>query len=86
VTRARALVESIDADITAAVHALRDALASQLVDGNAVDTALCSFETFTVIALRVMRNSNPSKIREAAQFVEIKARMDGVPVVARRVA
>lgn len=83
-TRARSQVDEIDADITAAVQVLRDALAPRIVDGNDIDTALCGFETFAVIALRVMRNSNPSKIREAAQFVEIKARMDGVPVVERR--
>jgi hypothetical protein len=84
VTRARSLVAEIDADITAAVQVLRDAVAPQIVDGNDIDHALCGFETFVVIALHVMRHSNPSKIREAAQIVEIRARMDGVPVIERR--
>ena len=64
-----------------AVHLalLRDVLNPQ--DGTEVDTALCSVETFCAVALRVMAKTNPSKIRDCARTVEIKARMDGTPVV-----
>ena len=46
-----------------------------------VDTALCTVETFCAVALRVMAKINPSKVRDCARTVEIKARMDGTPVV-----
>ena len=64
-----------------AVHLalLRDVLNHQ--DGTEVDTALCSVETFCAVALRVMAKTNPSKVRDCARTVEIKARMDGTPVV-----
>lgn len=64
-----------------AVHLalLRETL--QPEDGTAVDTALCTVETFCEVALRVMAKTNPSKIRDCARTVEIKARMDGTPVV-----
>lgn len=64
-----------------AVHLalLRDVLNPQ--DGTEVDTALCSVETFCDVALRVMAKTNPSKVRDCARTVEIKARMDGTPVV-----
>lgn len=64
-----------------AVHLalLRDVLNPQ--DGTEVDTALCSVETFCAVALRVMAKTNQSKVRDCARTVEIKARMDGTPVV-----
>ncbi len=80
-TRARSNVEEIDRDLAAAIQVLRLALSAQIEDGNEVDTALCSVETFGAVALRVMRHTNPSKVREAAQVIEMKARMDGIPVV-----
>ena len=75
----RSDVTEIDDDITEAVQVLRNAL--QPVDGSEVDTALCSVETFIVIALRVFAKTNPSKLRSETRTVEIKARMDGIPVV-----
>ncbi len=72
-------IAEIDAEITEAVRVLRDALAP--VDGSEVDTALCSVETFIVIALRVFAKTNPSKLRSETRTVEIKARLDGIPVV-----
>ncbi len=78
-TRARSDVAEIDAEITDAIQALREALSP--VDGSAEDTALCSVETFVVIALRVFSKTNPSKLRSEARTVEIKARLDGIPVV-----
>ncbi len=51
------------------------------IDGSPEDIALCSIETFVAIALRVMKRTNPSKIRDAARTVEIQARLDGRPVL-----
>lgn len=78
-TRARTDVEAMDTDITAAFKVVRQALAA--ADGSREDIALASLETFVVIALRVMRKTNPSKIRSEAMTVEIKARIDGIPVM-----
>lgn len=39
--------------------------------------ALVGLETFVAIALRVMEQTNPSKLREVMRLVEIQARMDG---------
>lgn len=78
-TRARSDVAEIDADITEAITTLREAL--QPMEGSAEDTALCSVETFIVIALRVFAKTNPSKLRSETRTVEIKARLDGIPVV-----
>ncbi len=77
-TRARSDMDETEAELTASLKVLREALAP--VDGSDLDTALCGVETFAVIALRVMRKTNPSKVRDAARTVEIKARMDGIPV------
>lgn len=75
----RSDVAEIDADITEAITVLREAL--QPMEGSAEDTALCSVETFIVIALRVFAKTNPSKLRSETRTVEIKARIDGIPVV-----
>ena len=58
---------------------VRDAM--QPVDGSPEDTALCSVETFCAVALRVMKKSNPSKIKSEARTVELYARLEGIPVV-----
>ena len=75
----RSDVAQLDADITAELKVLRDAL--DPVDGSEIDTALCSVETFVVVALRVFAKTNPSKLRSEARTVEIKARLDGTPVL-----
>lgn len=75
----RSDVAEIDADITEAITVLREAL--QPMEGSAEDTALCSVETFIVVALRVFAKTNPSKLRSETRTVEIKARIDGIPVV-----
>lgn len=78
-TRARTDVAEITADLAAALRVLRDAL--QPVDGTPADEALCEVETFCAVAVRLMAKSNPSKVRDVARVVEIKARLDGIPVV-----
>lgn len=69
----------VERDLAAALKVLRDAL--DPTDGTPVDVALCDVETFAAVALGVMRKTNPSKVRDVARVYEIKARMDGVPVV-----
>jgi hypothetical protein len=60
---------------------LRERLeAADLLDAT-TDYALCSVETYCAVALRVMKKTNPSKIRDCARTVEIKARMDGIEIV-----
>lgn len=50
-------------------------------DGSPLDEAFYTLKSFADVAIRVMRKTNPSKIRSEARTVEIKARIDGVPVV-----
>lgn len=70
----------IEADLSHALRVIRTAL--DPVDGTDIDTALCEVETFCTIAIKVFRQTNPSKVRDCARIVEIKARMDGIPVIA----
>jgi len=76
--RNRADLANTPADVGADLKALRAALAP--TDGSPEDLALSRLETFAAVAVRVMLKTNPSKIRDAARTVEIKARLDGVPV------
>jgi hypothetical protein len=69
----------VDRDITAAVKTLRERL--YFPDGSEQELALCAIETFIAIALKVMVKTNPSKVRDCARTIEIKARMDGVPIM-----
>jgi hypothetical protein len=60
---------------------LRERLeAADLLDAT-TDYALCSVETYCAVSLRVLKKTNPSKIRDCARTVEIKARMDGIEIV-----
>jgi hypothetical protein len=72
-------IASIDADLSAALKVMRDKL--YIPDGSDQDIAMCEIETFCVVALKVMRRTNPSILRDCARTVEIKARLDGIPVV-----
>ncbi|WP_119154184.1 hypothetical protein [Caldimonas tepidiphila] len=76
--RARTDLASTEADVAADLKAIRAALAP--ADKSPEDLALCRLETFAAVAVRVMQKTNPSKIRDCARTVEIKARIDGVPV------
>ena len=69
----------VEADITDCLRVIRNCM--QPDDDTREDSALCALECFVDIALRVMKVTNPSKIRSVAMTVEIKARMDGKPVV-----
>lgn len=72
-------MDEIDRGMTDNLRILREAL--QPEDGTDVDTALCTLETFVALSIRVMRKTNPSKVRSEARTLEIKARMDGIPVL-----
>ena len=72
-------MSATEREILEHLRVLRETL--QPEDGTAEDTALCSLETFVNVALRVMKRANPSVVRDCARTVEIKARLDGIPVL-----
>lgn len=72
-------MDQVEAELTEHLKVIRDAL--KPVDDTAEDYSLCAVETFAAVALRVMRASNPSKVRDCARTVEIKARLDGLPIL-----
>lgn len=72
-------IAEIEGEMEAALKIVRDAL--QPVDGSEADTALCGVETFVAIALQVYAKTNPSKLRSETRTFEIRARLDGIPVV-----
>ena len=76
---ARTNTDEIELDLIEQLRIVRDAMDPQ--DDTREDWALCGIETFCAIALLVFAKTNPSKIRAAAVQVEIKARMDGKPVL-----
>jgi hypothetical protein len=73
--RARADVSEITADLVAALQDIRQYIPPE------GDDSLAHIETFCAVALRVLRKTNPSKIRDAAMAEEIKARIDGREVI-----
>ena len=76
---ARTDMNETEREMVAALKIIREAL--KPVDDTDEDTALCVLECFVAVALRVMKKTNPSKVRDCARTVEIQARMDGKPVV-----
>ena len=72
-------MDEIDRDLGMALRLIRDRL--YVPDGSEQDTALCEVETFCAIAIRVMRKTNPSKLRSETRTVELQARLDGIPVL-----
>lgn len=73
--RARTDITQIEEDLSAAVQMFRPLC--QRVD----ETAWATIETFLAISLRVMKKTNPSKIRDAARTEEIAARLHGREVI-----
>jgi len=72
-------VSAIEHDVSEALRTVRQALGA--ADGTAEDHALCAVETFAAIAMHVLKRTPPQLIRHAAQVIEIRARMDGIPVL-----
>ncbi len=73
--RAKSDVGEITADLVAALRDIRQYIPPEGED------SLAHVETFCAIALRVLRKTNPSKLRDAAMAEEIKARIDGREVI-----
>ncbi len=76
--RAKADVGEISADLVDALATIRGMI--DLAEPK-TEAAWAQIETFCAIALRVMRKTNPSKLRDAAMAEEIKARIDGREVM-----
>lgn len=72
------MTESIENDLATAANVVRQALPPASPE---VENALAEIETFCAIALRVMRKTNPSKLRDAARTVEVEAYLKGREVV-----
>lgn len=68
--RAKSDVDLIAADLVQAIQDIRQYIPPEGED------SLAHVETFCAIALRVMRKTNPSKLRDAAMAEEIKARIE----------
>ena len=77
--RNRADLAETERELDANLRAIRAALAP--ADGSPEDAALSGVETFCALAMRVLKKTNPSKIRSEAVTLEIKCRADGIPVV-----
>lgn len=48
--------------------------------GTEADDALTALESFVATAIRLMRKTNPSKVRDEARTTEIQARLGGAQV------
>ncbi len=73
--RARSDISAMQADLVTALAEVRGLITAEH------EVAWAHIETFCAIALRVLRKTNPSKLRDAAMAEEIKARIDGREVI-----
>lgn len=80
--RARAELDGIVADLMTSIGWIRDeiGIGTQVVDPR-TEEHMAHIETFCAIAIRVLRKTNPSKIRDAAMAEEIAARLQGREVI-----
>lgn len=80
--RARAELEGIVADLMTSIGWIRDeiGIGDRVVDPR-TEEHMAHIETFCAIAIRVLRKTNPSKIRDAAMAEEIAARLHGREVI-----
>lgn len=76
-------LDSIVRDLNAAFADLRAEVTRDYAEGISVraEHAIAHLETFAAISVRIMRSTNPSKIRDAARTEEIKARVAGREVL-----
>ena len=72
-------LDAIAEDLNAAFRDVRAEVTADFTVGISAraERALAHLETFSAIALRIMRNTNPSKIKDAAMVEEIRARING---------
>lgn len=82
-TRAQIDMVPIVADLKADFAALREATTQgyTVPITEAAEHAIARLETFCAIATRIMRDTNPSRVREAARTEEIRARIHGRDVL-----
>lgn len=73
----RSNMAGVEAQLDKHLRALRRAA----ITNKKLDHSMAAVETFCAVALRVMKRAEPEDVRDAALTVEIKARMDGVPVI-----
>lgn len=72
-------VSAIEHDLVNAMRTVREGLAA--AEGTPEDHAMASLETFAAIALHVLKRSPPALILNAALVIEIRAHLDGIPVL-----
>ena len=72
-------LDAIAEDLNAAFRDVRAEVTADFTAGISAraELALAHLETFSAIALRIMRSTNPSKIKDAAMVEEIRARING---------
>lgn len=78
-TQHRAAIEAIERQLEEHLTLLLAEL--DPVDGSPADTAIHTVKSFVEVAVRLMKRSSPAQVAEAARFVEIRARLAGVPVI-----
>ncbi len=80
--RARAELDGIVADLMTSIGWIRDeiGIGDRVVDPR-TEEHMAHIETFCAIAIRVLRKTIPSKIRDAAMAEEISARLQGREVI-----
>lgn len=72
-------ISAIEADMVDALRTLRNALDPE--EDSPEDHAMCAAETFVAVALLALKKTPAAIIRNAAQVIEIRAHMDGIPVI-----
>jgi hypothetical protein len=76
-------LDEIVHDLKSAFEVIRSELTAGYTRGISEqgEHALAHLETFAAISIRVMRQTNPSKLRDAARTEEIAARVQGREVL-----
>ena len=76
-------VEAIARQVQESVNTLHETFA--FADGSQAEYAMAGIESFIGVALAVLKRTPPNVIRDAAMTVEIRARLDGKPVLVEEV-
>jgi hypothetical protein len=71
---------TMEQDLIQAIMFFRNRLASSLKANPEAEQNWALIETYAAVSMRVLKQANPSKIRDAAQLEEIKARIHGKTV------
>jgi hypothetical protein len=78
--KTQAAVNAMKEQVLADISVVRAGLLADRTLNHQEDEAMTSIETFVAIAIHVFNTTNPSKIKNAMQVVEIRARSDGKKV------